>query len=122
MCSLGDTLSKVIENMTGSMSEVVLQNRQQKAPKPTTGTAATYTTATPATTSTDIRAAAIEAIESNEGLSDHELAQACNIIRKDPDIGSSYLSLSRPGARTSFLQIHLEELRMKRQNFDNQSE
>jgi hypothetical protein len=113
MCSLGDTLSKAIENMTGSMSEAVLQARQQKVPKPTAGTAATCTTAAPAAPSTDVRAAAIEAIENNEGLSDNELAQACNIIRKNPDIGASYLSLSRPGARTSFLQIHLEELHMK---------
>lgn len=120
MCSLGDTLSKAIENMTGSMSEAVLQARQQKGPKLTI--AAAPAPAAPATPSTDIRAAAIEAIESNEGLSDHELAQACNIIRKNPDIGSSYLSLSRPGARTSFLQIHMDDLRMNRHIFDGQSE
>ena len=117
MSNLGERLESAIGNMTGSMSEVVKvvsQSRQLKVEE----TKAEPIPEAPLSDAKQIRVAAMEAIENNEGLSDNEIAQACIIISKDPDIGSAYMSISRPGARTSYLQMQLEARCRERYNAD----
>jgi alpha-glucuronidase len=56
------------------------------------------------------KAAAIEAIEDNEGLSDDEFNHVVEMIMASADIANMYLAIKRPAARTRFLQSQLEKL------------
>lgn len=67
--------------------------------------------APPAPPTDPVVAAAISAIEENEGLSDEEFIDVVEAIVRDRSIGAMYLAMSRPNLRTIFL---LDQCRKQR--------
>jgi hypothetical protein len=53
----------------------------------------------------------MSAIQENEGLSDEEFIDVARVIVRNPDIGATYLAMSRPNVRTIFLRRHLDKYR-----------
>jgi hypothetical protein len=54
---------------------------------------------------------AYAAIERDEGLSDMEMSTVGEILRKEPDIGTTYLGMSKPSVQTYYIQARLEDYR-----------
>jgi hypothetical protein len=55
--------------------------------------------------------AAISAVETNEGLSEDEMLDACDVFVNNPKIGEVYLALSNRTMRTRYLQKQLNRYR-----------
>jgi hypothetical protein len=58
--------------------------------------------------------AAISAVETNEGLSENEMLDACDVFINNPKIGEVYLALSNPTTRTRYLQKQLNKYRREK--------
>ena len=92
-----------------------LKDSIQRAVKEVTDTtiqiASQLELAPPAPLTDPVLAAAISAIEENEGLSDEEFIDVVDAIVHDPSIGAMYLAMSRPNVRTMFLRNQLNQCR-----------
>ena len=53
------------------------------------------------------RKAAIQKLEDDDDLSDHEQIQAIHLFRKDSSIAQSYLTIRKKGKRTLYIQAEL---------------
>jgi hypothetical protein len=57
------------------------------------------------------KAAAIAAIEQNEGLSDSEFDDAVELMMSNSNVANMYLAIGKDSSRTRFLQSQLDKLR-----------
>ena len=57
--------------------------------------------------STPERKAAIQKLEADNDLSDHEQIQAIQLFRKDSSIAQAYLAIGKKGKRTLYIQTEL---------------
>ena len=60
-------------------------------------------------TSPQRRTHAIQAIEEDEELSDEEMVNVADLIRRNTDIADTYLALKKPSLRSAYLKKHLDE-------------
>ena len=112
MYNLGDSIEKAVESVTGSMFEAASQVKSTRASQAASGSGATITA------SIDPTDAAISSIEDNEGLSDCDFVDACEVIVDNPRIGAMYLAISKPSARTLFLRRRLDKYRAQKTDFE----
>lgn len=92
---LTDCVQRAIKTVTETTIEVASQ-LERAPPTPSTGPGV---------------GPAMSAIQENEGLSDEEFIDVARVIVRNPDIGATYLAMSRPNVRTIFLRRHLDKYR-----------
>lgn len=103
MITLGEYVREAVEKLSDS----AFPSNSRATPQDTAPQAGPSTR--PATTAAAAFMDAYSAIEAEEGLSDNEMATVGEILRKEPDIGTIYLAMSKPSVRTYFLHARLEE-------------
>ena len=96
--TLGEYISNVLENL----STKVLQAKSEKTSQ--AGPCQPSESIEPAATGSATFNRAYFAINDNKGLSDNDMADVGDILRREPNIGATYLAMSRPHVRTYFLR------------------
>ncbi|KAI9434679.1 hypothetical protein H4582DRAFT_1976940 [Lactarius indigo] len=118
MSNIAASMESAAETLAGALTDMAKNMSPAPAPDATlvgalTGVVDPILPPAPSDTAsaTDIRTAAMNMIEDEEGLSDNDVACAASCIVANTELARAYIAIKSRGARTALIQGAMERLR-----------